>query len=128
MTDFLRCAALLVGLTLVVAFIAYAITSETIESDPLGGPGPGAHSDEGATTTVASAIGGAMFEIEADVFTDTTLVKFERDVKEWYETSTKDKDALIAEIAQHFNVNADDVAAVIDFEVENRASRAKDRE
>lgn len=66
-------------------------------------------------------------EAEADVFTNTTIVKVElNDRTTTFETTATTKDAIVAEIAQRFNLSEATVAAVLDFEVEDRASRVSD--
>lgn len=81
--------------------------------------------------TPASAPTGAtnaFVQIEADVFTDVTLVKVEKnDVKSFYETSTRDRSLLVIEVASHFGLDPALVSNVLDFELEDRASRARDR-
>ena len=67
-------------------------------------------------------------EVEADVFTDTTIVKVERNkTLTIFETDATTSAAIVGEVADRFNLDADDVEAVIDFELEDRASRASDK-
>lgn len=68
-----------------------------------------------------------ILEIEADVFTDITIVKLElNDVKSFYQTKTRDRNTLITEIANQFNVDPTVVSTVLDYELEDRGSREKD--
>ena len=66
-------------------------------------------------------------EVEADVFTDTTIVKVEKgSTKTVYESDATTSAAIVDEVADKFNLDEDDVEDVIDFEVEDRASRTSD--
>lgn len=66
-------------------------------------------------------------EIEADVFTDRTIVQVERNgTKELFVTSAKTRADVVAAIATKLNLSIADVDAVLDFEIENRASRQDD--
>ncbi len=72
---------------------------------------------------------GVTLQVEADVFTDITIVKVEiNDKKTFFETLTRDKSILIGEIVEHFKIPSPTVSAVLDYEVEDRASRPKDRD
>ncbi len=76
----------------------------------------------------ATGVANAFVQVEADVFTDITLVKVEiNNVKSYYETSTRDRAALVLEVASHFGLDTALVSSVLDFELEDRASRPKDR-
>ncbi len=68
-------------------------------------------------------------EVEAEVFTDTTVVKVERDGsrKVWFTTTADTREEVIAVVAERFNLSSSEVAAVLEFEIEDRASRANDR-
>ncbi len=68
-------------------------------------------------------------EVEADVFTDTTIVKVElaSGTKKVFDTDATTSADIIAEVAERFDLDADDVEAVFDLEVEDRASRPADR-
>jgi hypothetical protein len=68
-------------------------------------------------------------EVEADVFTDVTIVKVElaTGTKKVFETTATTSDAIVALVADRFDLDADDVEAALDLEVEDRASRASDR-
>lgn len=68
-------------------------------------------------------------EVEADVFTDTTIVKVElRNGQKTTFTTTADTRAEVIDVvAKKFNLSESEVAAALDFEIENRASRTKER-
>ncbi len=67
------------------------------------------------------------FEAEADVFTDTTIIKVEwNDEVTFLETTARTKEDIIAEILKAFAVNRVTVLNALDFQVENRASRPED--
>lgn len=68
-------------------------------------------------------------EVEADVFTDTTIVKVElaSGTKKVFDTEATTSADIVAEVADRYDLDADDVEAVLDLETENRASRAADR-
>jgi len=67
-------------------------------------------------------------EAEANVFTDSTEVKVERsngtDIT--FTTTARTRSAVIAEIARRTGATEAAIDAVLDFEVENRASRSDD--
>ena len=67
-------------------------------------------------------------EAEADVFADLTFVKVEiGDVKTSFTTNVKTRDEVITQIIQRSPaLTKAQVEAVLDFEVENRASRPED--
>ncbi len=67
-------------------------------------------------------------EVEADVFTDTTIVKVElNDRKTIFSTSADTREEVIDAVVARMNLTRAEVDAVLDFEIEDRASRAKDR-
>lgn len=68
-------------------------------------------------------------EIEADVFTDMTIVKVElsNSDKTVFSTDADTRAEVVAVVVERFNLTASEVEAVLDLEVEDRASRAKDR-
>lgn len=68
-------------------------------------------------------------EVEADVFTDTTIVKVElENGRKTVFTTTADTRAEVVDVvADRFNLTEAEVEAVLDFEIEDRASRVKDR-
>lgn len=81
-----------------------------------------------APTTMVQA-DTLVLEVEADVFTDITVVKVElNDVKHFYLTSTKTRAVLVPEVATHFGLSTTQVDRVMVFEIEDRASRTKDRQ
>ncbi len=67
-------------------------------------------------------------EVEADVFTNTTIVKVENDgTKTVFETSaTTTDDITAAVVARISGVTTSEVKAVLDIDVEDRASKASD--
>lgn len=66
--------------------------------------------------------------IEADVFTNETTVKIEADGKNFgYLSALKTRAELVKEISSKYSVSESRVDAFLDFEVENRASRADDK-
>ncbi len=67
-------------------------------------------------------------EVEADVFTDTTIVEVElNDRKTIFSTSADTREEVIDAVVARMNLTRAEVDAVLDFEIEDRASRAKDR-
>ena len=68
-------------------------------------------------------------EVEADVFTDTTIVKVELENgrKTVFSTEADTEAEVVDVVVTKFGLSKSEVEAVIDFEVEDRASRAKDR-
>ena len=68
------------------------------------------------------------FEAEADVFTDTTIVKVEiNGIKNEFETTADTREAVAAEIAELYGLSTAVVDDVLDFQIENRASQPKDQ-
>lgn len=67
-------------------------------------------------------------EAEADVFTDKTIVKVEvNDNKTVFTTLSKTREAVISDILAKFpSLSRTQIDAVLDLEIENRASRADD--
>ncbi len=68
-------------------------------------------------------------EIEADVFTDVTIVVVEHnDRKTTFETSADTRAEVVAEVVRRYpDLTSTAVDAALDFEVEDRASRTDDR-
>lgn len=68
-------------------------------------------------------------EIEADVFTDTTIVKVElrNGKKTVFETDADTREEVIDVVVDKFDLTEAEVSAVLDFEIEDRASRTKER-
>ncbi len=68
-------------------------------------------------------------EVEADVFTDTTIVKVELENgrKSVFDTDADTREEVVDEVAERFNLTEAEVDDVLNFEIEDRASRAKDR-
>lgn len=123
-----RGATVALGGVVTFALILYAADSITSTGRHI----VGTVSNQQANTSAAffpRAIGGADIAIEADVFTNTTLVKVERGTAtEWYETKTREREVLIKEIAGYLGLMHADVERVIDFQIENRSSRPEDRD
>ncbi len=70
-----------------------------------------------------------ILEIEADVFTDTTIVKVERfgSKKVVFQTDADTENEVVDAVVAKLNLNRADVEAALDFEIEDRASRTKER-
>lgn len=67
-------------------------------------------------------------EVEADVYTDTTIVKVElSDRKTVFTTTADTRSEVVAAVVERFELTTSEVEAVLEFEVEDRASRASDR-
>jgi ribosomal protein L23 len=67
-------------------------------------------------------------EIEADVFTNETTVKIEADDRHYgFVTVKKTRADVVAEIAAKYSLTVAEIDAMIDFETEDRASRADDK-
>ncbi len=68
-------------------------------------------------------------EVEADVFTDTTIVKVELENgrKTVFSTGADTREEVIAEVMERFDLTREEVLRDFDFEIEDRASRPKDR-
>lgn len=67
-------------------------------------------------------------EVEADVFTNTTIVKVEKgDTKTFFETSATTTDDITASVVARISgVTTSEVKAVLDIDIENRVSKASD--
>lgn len=83
--------------------------------------------DDNSTSNSSSSI---IDEAEADIFTDITTVKVElrnsRDI--FFETDADTRAEVVAEIADRTGASEAEVDAVLDFEIEDRASRPYDRD
>jgi hypothetical protein len=80
-----------------------------------------------ATSTATSSVAVRTFAAEADVFTDTTIVKVEiNDRTTTFVTTADTKDEVVDEIVRRYTVDRTTVATALDFEIEDRASRAGD--
>ena len=80
------------------------------------------------TTNTGTSSTAVIFEAEADVFTDTTIVEVEiNDRKTIFETTATTRDAIVTEIVSRFGVARATVEASLDFETEDRSSRAEER-
>ena len=77
---------------------------------------------------VADLSAATVLQIEADVFTNETTVEIEANDKHYgYISALKTKAELVKEIALKYSITEAKVNSVIDFEVEDRASRADDK-
>lgn len=73
--------------------------------------------------------GEAVTEIEADIFTNETVIKIEiNDEKYGFVTPVRTREAIVAQIAGKYHLDKDFVDARISIETEDRASRAEDKE
>ncbi len=68
-------------------------------------------------------------EVEADVFTDTTIVKVElpNGRHEVFASDANTREEVIDAVVTRFNLTRAEVSAVLNYEEENRASRAQER-
>lgn len=67
-------------------------------------------------------------EIEADVFTNETVIKMEvGDKKFGFTTPAKNREAIVAQIAGKYHLDKSYVESKIDFEIEDRTSRPEDK-
>lgn len=68
-------------------------------------------------------------EIEANIYTDTTVVKIELgDKKFYFETKSNDQESIIADIKTHFPMlTSSQITEALNLEIEDRASRLKDK-
>lgn len=67
-------------------------------------------------------------EIEVDVFTNETTVKIEANSKYYgFVTAEKEKEKIINEIKAKYKLTDSQINAVLDFEIEDRDSRADDK-
>ncbi|MFM2339770.1 MAG: hypothetical protein RLZZ360_406 [Candidatus Parcubacteria bacterium] len=67
-------------------------------------------------------------EVEASVFTDTTIVKVEvNDRKTIFATEADTKEEVVTVVSEKFKLTKEAVNAVLEFELEDRASRPQDR-
>ncbi len=68
-------------------------------------------------------------EIEVDVFTNETTVKIEAGDRHYgFVTNKKVRSEIVAEIAAKYELDEAEVNSIMSFEVEDRQSRADDRE
>lgn len=68
-------------------------------------------------------------EAEAIVYTNETVVKIElNDDKSLFTTQKTDRDELVAEIADRYNLSEEDVDGALTLEEEDRASRTDDKD
>jgi hypothetical protein len=75
-----------------------------------------------------AVVADAVVEIEADVFTDTTVVKIELNDREIiFRIQVKDREAIIDAVVREFQLDRALVAERLRLEVEDRVSRPEDR-
>ncbi len=90
-------------------------------------------SNTGSSTRTFSHTGTTSAEtflqIEADIFTDTTVIKIEEnDRKSYFETDARTRSAIIDAIKGAYpSLTTEQIDAELNLEVEDRASRPKDR-
>lgn len=78
--------------------------------------------------TKDNAVLNGTLEVEADVFTDTTIIKVENNDRKVVFSSTADtKTEVIDVVNEKLGFSKTDIEAVLSFELEDRASRAKER-
>lgn len=76
-----------------------------------------------------SANSESVTEIEADIFTNETVIKLEiNDEKYGFTTEARTREAIVAQIAGKYKLDKDFVDARIVIENENRASRPQDKD
>lgn len=81
-----------------------------------------------ANTADVDLSAATITEIEADVFTNETTVKIEANDRHYgFVTLKKTKADVVAEIVAKYSLTTAKVEAMIDFETEDRASRADDK-
>lgn len=97
------------------------------DGDGDGNSGPGSSNSGPSGGSGGSSSSGAL-EIEADVFTDTTIVVVEQnDQKSSFSTSAKTRAAVMAEIlARYPLLTQAQIEVALSLEVEDRASRPED--
>ncbi len=78
--------------------------------------------------TKDNAVLTGSLEVEADVFTDITIVKVENnDRKVVFSTTADTKDEVVDAVNEKLGFSKSSIEAVLSFEIEDRASRAKER-
>jgi hypothetical protein len=85
--------------------------------------------DDSSSDDTRSDSTSGILEVEADVFTDITIVKVElpSGKKVVFETSADTEAEVVDAIVAKLNLSKTEVEAVLDFEIEDRASRTKER-
>jgi hypothetical protein len=80
--------------------------------------------DNSSESRSSKSQSSATFEIEADVYTDITLVKVEiNDKKSTFSTTARTRAAVAAEVADRYGISVSEVEAALDLEIEDRSSR-----
>jgi hypothetical protein len=80
-----------------------------------------------STSTASSTLSD--LEIEANIYTDTTVVKIELgDKKFYFETKSNDQESIITDIKTHFPMlTGSQITEALNLETEDRSSRPKDK-
>ena len=80
-----------------------------------------------STSTASSTLSD--LEIEANIYTDTTVIKIELgDKKFYFETKSNDQESIITDIKTHFPMLTEtQIIEALNLETEDRASRPKDK-
>ncbi len=80
-----------------------------------------------STSTASSTLSD--LEIEANIYTDTTVVKIELgDKKFYFETKSNDQGSIITDIKTHFPMlTGSQITEALNLETEDRSSRPKDK-
>lgn len=76
---------------------------------------------------VCETTSSSTLQVEADVFTDITIVKVENgNTRTVFETEATTSEDIIDAVVEKFDLDADDVEDALDLEVEDRESRSSD--
>lgn len=87
-----------------------------------------ARTQNSASSTTEASSTQPITHIEADIFSDRTIIKIEHtDTVRFLETDATTTDALIAFLVTKTGLTTDEIIRVLDIEQEDRASRPKDR-
>lgn len=80
-----------------------------------------------STSTASSTLSD--LEIEANIYTDTTVIKIELgDKKFYFETKSNDQESIITDIKTHFPMlTGSQITEALNLETEDRSSRPKDK-
>lgn len=124
--------ALLLAFTAVSVMPGYAFAKDSNDDDDdirieLRG---GWHDDDEDDDDNDDKDSNKSLEIEADVYTDMTIVKVELEEegrKTVFSTTADTKAEVVDVVAAKFNLSKSEVEAALDFEIEDRASRSKER-
>lgn len=94
----------------------------------IGVSGSSSSGDDSSNSDNDSSSSSSALEIEADIFTNETIVKVEmNDKKSIFSTSAKTRTEIISEIMIKYpTLTTSEIEAVLNLETENRASRSND--